>query len=119
MIGMNFPAFFSLLVLGIFTALVFQFGLRYRVLQGLEGFAAKSMAGWIGGWLGSPVLGHWGIHVANLYFIPAIVGAFAGSFCVTATLRALKAISQPAQSNLAVPQIGPVSGAKPEMRKAS
>ena len=33
--------------------------------------------GWVGGWLGSPVLGHWLWKIQSVYLVPAILGAVA------------------------------------------
>jgi uncharacterized membrane protein YeaQ/YmgE (transglycosylase-associated protein family) len=48
------------------------------------------MAGWVGAWLGSPVLGHWfeQAKLADIYLIPALIGAFAGAFAGTAVWKA-------------------------------
>jgi uncharacterized membrane protein YeaQ/YmgE (transglycosylase-associated protein family) len=115
MIGMSFAAFLILLGLGFVSSIVLHLVVRYRVFAGLDGFLCMWIAGWIGGWLGSPVFGHWAIHLGNLYIIPALLGAFVGSFLVTAGLRAL-AISAKGGRLDAV-----ASGAAPqvEMRKAS
>ena len=66
-------------------------GFRYRFLEGLDGFLAKWGVGWVAAWLGSPVLGHWfeRVKIAGVYLIPALVGAFAGAFGITAFWKAL------------------------------
>jgi uncharacterized membrane protein YeaQ/YmgE (transglycosylase-associated protein family) len=117
MIGMNFSAFLILLALGFISSFVLHMLVRYRGLAGLEGFLYMWIAGWIGGWLGSPVFGHWSVHVGNLYIIPALVGAFTGSFLVTVGLRAVTVTVKGVRPDAAVAQ----SGAAPqvEMRKAS
>lgn len=90
MIGMNFWAFLILLVAGLIAAAVLHYVVRYRFLEGFDGFLAKCVVGWIGAWLGSPVLGHWfeRVKLANLYLIPALLGAFAGAFVLTASWKA-------------------------------
>jgi uncharacterized membrane protein YeaQ/YmgE (transglycosylase-associated protein family) len=90
MIGMSFAEFGVLLILGIISSLVLHYAVRYRVLAGGDGFVAKWIMGWVGGWLGSPVLGHWftGINVGHVYIIPALIGAFVGSFMLTAMWKA-------------------------------
>ena len=42
-------------------------------------FASKVVVGWFGAWLGTPVFGRWfpGLNYNDVYFIPAILGAFA------------------------------------------
>jgi uncharacterized membrane protein YeaQ/YmgE (transglycosylase-associated protein family) len=96
MIGMNFWAFLVLLVAGLVAAAVIHYVARYRFLEGFDGFLAKVIAGWVGAWLGSPILGHWfeAVKIANIYLIPALLGAFAGAFVVVASAKAMaKAIA--------------------------
>jgi uncharacterized membrane protein YeaQ/YmgE (transglycosylase-associated protein family) len=90
MIGMSFWAFVVLLVAGVISAAVLHYILRYRVLECFDGFLAKLIAGWLGAWLGSPVLGHWfePVKLAGIYLVPALLGAFAASFALTATYKA-------------------------------
>jgi uncharacterized membrane protein YeaQ/YmgE (transglycosylase-associated protein family) len=86
-IGMNFEAFLTLLILGIIAAIVIHSLIRYRVLKGVDGFLAKWVAGWIGAWLGSPVLGHWWVKIQDVYIIPALVGAFVGAFSLVVLMK--------------------------------
>lgn len=97
MIGMNFWAFLVLLVAGVLAAAVIHYVARYRFLEGLDGFLGKVIAGWVGGWLGSPIFGHWfeGVKIANLYLIPVLLGAFAGAFVVVATAKAMAKAKNP------------------------
>jgi len=90
MIGMNFWSFLVLLVAGLISAAVLHYIICYRVLECFDGFLGKLIAGWIGAWLGSPVLGHWfeQVKLADIYLIPALLGAFAASFAVTAAYKA-------------------------------
>ena len=90
MIGMHFWAFLVLLVAGVVAAAVLHYLIRYRFLEGLDGFLCKVIVGWVGAWLGSPVLGHWfgPVKLAGIYLIPALLGAFAGAFALTATWKA-------------------------------
>jgi len=91
MIGMNFGPFLVLLVAGLVAAGVIHYVVRYRFLEGFDGFVGKCIAGWVGGWLGSPILGYWfeKVKIANVYLIPALLGAFVGAFVVAATGKAL------------------------------
>ncbi len=91
MIGMSFLSFLVLLVLSLIAALVLHYLLHYRFLEGFDGFFGKWIAGWMGAWLGSPVLGHWFtvVKYADVYIIPALLGAFAGAFIATAYWKAL------------------------------
>jgi uncharacterized membrane protein YeaQ/YmgE (transglycosylase-associated protein family) len=118
MIGMSFPAFLTLLVLGLISSFVLHVLVRYRMLAGFDGFMSKWIAGWIGGWLGSSVFGFWGIHTGSLYVIPALLGAFTGSFMVTAVFRAL---AQSATSVRKPDTVAsqPSSAPQLEIRKAS
>jgi uncharacterized membrane protein YeaQ/YmgE (transglycosylase-associated protein family) len=90
MIGMDFSAFLVLLVAALIAAVVLHYLVCYRFLGGFEGFLGKVMAGWVGAWLGSPVLGHWfeRVKLADIYLIPALLGAFAGAFALTAIWKA-------------------------------
>lgn len=88
MIGMSFSSFLLLLVEAFIAAAVLHYILRYRVLECFDGFLAKLIAGWLGAWLGSPVLGHWSVKRADICLIPALLGAFAASFALTATYKA-------------------------------
>ena len=89
MIGMNFWAFLVLSVAGVIAAAVVHYIARYRFLEGFDGLLSKVIAGWVGAWLGSPLIGHWfeRVKIANIYLIPALLGAFAGAFVVVATGR--------------------------------
>ena len=89
MLGMSFLSFLVLLAIGVVVAAVFHFVLRYRFLEGLDAFFGKIAAGWLGGWLGSPVLGHWLFKVGDVYVIPAILGAAAAVFLSVLGWKAL------------------------------
>ena len=86
MIGINFWAFLVLLVAGAIAAAVIHYVARYRVLEGFDGFLGKVITGWVGAWLGSPIIGHWfdRVKIANIYLIPALLGAFGGAFAAVA-----------------------------------
>jgi uncharacterized membrane protein YeaQ/YmgE (transglycosylase-associated protein family) len=77
MLGMNLVSFLVLLAIAVVLAVVFHFVLRYRFLEGIDAFLGKIALGWVGGWLGSPVLGHWLWKIACVYVVPAILGAAA------------------------------------------
>lgn len=114
MIGMTLVEFSVLLVAGLVSATVIHYVVKYRFLAGIDGFLGKWMAGWVGAWLGSPVLGHWleAAKVGNIYLVPALIGAFAGSFMGTAFWKAVaKALAS---------QATPASrAAQPEIPKAA
>ena len=76
MIGMDFVSFVILLAISVVVSAVLHFLLSYRVIPGWGSYAGKVVLGWIGGWLGSPVLGHWWdpLSYEGVYIIPAILG---------------------------------------------
>jgi uncharacterized membrane protein YeaQ/YmgE (transglycosylase-associated protein family) len=95
MIGMNFLSFLILLVISLAVSAVLHYGLKYYVTPGIWSFFAKVTVGWVGAWLGSPVLGHWphGIQYQSVYVIPAILGAL-GSLVVAVDLVRMTRTSQ-------------------------
>ena len=97
MIGMNFWAFLVLLVAGVIAAVVIHYLLRYRLLEGFDGFLGNCIEGWVGAWIGSPVLGHWfePVKLVGVYLIPALLGAFAVVFALTAIGKAAAKICSP------------------------
>lgn len=90
MIDMSFVSFLTLLVISLIAALIVHYAIRYRVLEGADGFLAKWVVGWVGAWLGTPVLGHWfnDVHIGSVYIVPAFLGAFIGAFLTTAVWKA-------------------------------
>jgi uncharacterized membrane protein YeaQ/YmgE (transglycosylase-associated protein family) len=95
MIGMDFGAFLVLLVASVIAAFVIHYLFRYRVLTGFDGFLGKWIVGWIGAWLGSPVLGYWfgPFQLAHVYLIPVLIGAFAAAFGTTSFCKALAQVN--------------------------
>jgi uncharacterized membrane protein YeaQ/YmgE (transglycosylase-associated protein family) len=82
MFGMDGLSFLALLIISIVVSGILHYGLNYYVTPGHWSFCSKVVVGWVGAWLGSPVLGHWPQGIANLsygnvYYIPAILGATA------------------------------------------
>ncbi|UCG85049.1 MAG: hypothetical protein JSW71_14035 [Gemmatimonadota bacterium] len=79
MIGMDFISFLILLIISLVVSGVLHFGLKFYVIPGLTSYFGKVVVGWIGAWLGSPVLGHWweGLNRGEVYYIPAILGSLA------------------------------------------
>ena len=76
MVGMDFISFLILLVISLVVSAILHFLCSYRVIPGWGSFFGKVVIGWIGGWLGSPVLGHWWtpVRYEEVYIIPAILG---------------------------------------------
>jgi uncharacterized membrane protein YeaQ/YmgE (transglycosylase-associated protein family) len=91
MIGMGFGAFLTLFIISFIAAIVMHSGIRYRFLDGIDGFFSKWIVGWLGAWVASPVLGHWfgGFAISGQYIIPAFLGAFSAAFMMTAVCKAL------------------------------
>ena len=91
MIDMTFASFLTILVISVIVALIMHYGIAYRALNGIDGFFAKWVTGWLGAWVASPVLGHWfsGVKISAVYIIPAFLGAFMGSFLFTAWGKAM------------------------------
>jgi len=79
-----------------------HYAIRYRVLEGLDGFLGKWITGWVAAWLGSPVLGHWfsGVQIGNVYIVPALIGGFIGAFLPAAIWKARAKALRPALFNL-------------------
>ena len=90
MIDMHFASFVVITLLSLFAALLVHYAFRYRVLEGFDGLLWKWIVAWLGGWIGTPVLGMWfdGFKVGNVYIIPALIGTFAGAFIATAVWKA-------------------------------
>jgi len=82
MIGMDFISFLILLIISVVVSAVLHYGLKYYATPGFESFCVKVVLGWVGAWLGSPVLGYWPhrfpfLNYDNIWFIPAILGSLA------------------------------------------
>lgn len=90
MLYMNFASFLTLLIISLITALIVHYAVRYRVLDGTDGMLWKWIVGWVGAWLGTPVLGHWfdGIAISHVYIIPAFIGGFVGAFVAAVVWKA-------------------------------
>ena len=116
MIGMMFSSFLTLLVLGLISAIVLHVGMYKHTPRGVDGFLMKWIGGWIGAWLGSPVLGHWSFRIADIHVIPALVGAFVGTFCLIEMAKSMAAATL-APGKTPVP--APSMAAQLEMKKAS
>jgi uncharacterized membrane protein YeaQ/YmgE (transglycosylase-associated protein family) len=88
--GMHFESFLTLAVISLIAAFSVHYLIRYRILEGFDGFLWKWVVGWVGAWLGTPVLGDWfhGVSISNIYIIPAFLGAFIGAFVATFVWKA-------------------------------
>ncbi|WP_040207062.1 GlsB/YeaQ/YmgE family stress response membrane protein [Neobacillus jeddahensis] len=54
------------------------------------GILGNIIAGFIGAWLGSLLLGGWGPVIGGFYLIPALIGAIVVVFIVSLILRGMK-----------------------------
>ncbi len=82
MIGMDFISFLILLVISIVVSGILHFILKYYIIPGWRSYLSKVCIGWVGAWLGSPVLGYWPhrfgyLSYNQVYIVPAILGSFA------------------------------------------
>jgi len=79
MIGMDFLSFLILLIISVVVSALMHYLFKYYIVPGFTSFLSKVVFGWIGAWLGSPVLGNWfaGFQYKEVYIIPAILGSFA------------------------------------------
>jgi uncharacterized membrane protein YeaQ/YmgE (transglycosylase-associated protein family) len=77
MIGIDFVSFLILLVISVIISGVVHFALKMYIVAGCRSYISKVCIGWIGAWIGSPVLGYWWFHYEQVYIVPAILGCFA------------------------------------------
>lgn len=89
MLGMSLLSFLILTFIGAVVAATYHYVIRYRFLEGNDAVVGKLMIGWLGAWLGSPVLGHWLWKVENVYIVPAILGAIAAIHLTILTAKPL------------------------------
>lgn len=95
LIGMPFPSFVVLLIVSGIAGAIVHWGFRYRLFNGIDGCMGQWMVAWVGAWLGPAVLGHWfdSAMVANIYVIPAFLGALAGAFGGTVNAKVLAGVA--------------------------
>jgi uncharacterized membrane protein YeaQ/YmgE (transglycosylase-associated protein family) len=89
MIGMDFLSFLVLLVISVVVSAILHFGVKFYVIPGWGSYFGKVAVGWLGAWLGSPVLGHWweGLNRGQLYYVPAILGSLASLVLMVDVIR--------------------------------
>ena len=111
MIGMDFVSFVMLLAISILVSAILHFGLKYYVIPGLASFGCKVVIGWIGAWLGSPVLGHWfeGLNYEQVYFIPAVLGSLA---LLVLAVDVTKSCVSGYEAGETAPEVPPVAGSE-------
>jgi len=93
MLGMSLLSFLILTFVAAVVAAAYHYVIRYRFLEGNDALVGKLVIGWLGAWLGSPVLGHWLWKVENVYIVPAILGAIATIHLTILTGKALAKIA--------------------------
>lgn len=55
-----------------------------------RGVIGNIIAGFIGAWLGSLILGNWGPVIGNFYFVPALTGAILLVFIVSLIMGSMQ-----------------------------
>jgi uncharacterized membrane protein YeaQ/YmgE (transglycosylase-associated protein family) len=72
-----FVAFLILLAISVVVSFILHFPLQYYVTPGWWSFVSKCIVGYVGAWIGTPVLGRWwdALSYGDVYFIPAILGS--------------------------------------------
>lgn len=89
MLGMSLLSFLILTFIGAVVAATYHYVIRYRFLDGNDAVIGKLIIGWLGAWLGSPVLGHWLWKVENVYIVPSLLGAIVAIHLTVLTAKAL------------------------------
>jgi uncharacterized membrane protein YeaQ/YmgE (transglycosylase-associated protein family) len=91
LIGMDFASFLILLVISAAVSAILHYGFKYYILPGMASYLAKVVIAWFGAWLGSPILGYWweGLSYQHVYFVPAVLGAFASLILAIDGLRTI------------------------------
>ncbi len=76
---MDFNSFIILLVIAVVVSWVLHYPLKYYVTAGVWSFVSKVVIAYIGAMLGSSFFGAWwpGVAYGDVFFVPAILGAFA------------------------------------------
>ncbi|WP_087972210.1 GlsB/YeaQ/YmgE family stress response membrane protein [Oceanobacillus rekensis] len=54
------------------------------------GIIGNIIAGFIGAWIGSSLLGSWGPEIGDFYIIPALIGAIVLIFIVSLIMKAMR-----------------------------
>jgi len=77
MTEIDFLSFLVLLVISIVVALLIQYVARIEPIKGIRGLINNICVGFIGAWLGHPILGHWfkPVRIWDVYIIPALLGS--------------------------------------------
>lgn len=76
MLGIGFASFLTLAIVSVVVAAAYHWALHPR-FDRLDRAFGNLVVGWVGAWLGSPVIGHWLWKYENIYIVPALLGALA------------------------------------------
>lgn len=73
---MDFMSFLVLLIISVVVCGILHFVFKYYIVPGFWSYLSKVAIGWVGAWLGSPVLGKWweGVNYEEVYIVPAVLG---------------------------------------------
>ena len=97
MIGMTFQSFVSLLLISAVCASIVHSMLRLTVLYRSEAYLAEWIIGWLGAWIGSSVVGHWGwmIPGSDVYLVPAALASIASIYLMAASFKSMEMLLMP------------------------
>jgi uncharacterized membrane protein YeaQ/YmgE (transglycosylase-associated protein family) len=96
MIGMTFSSFLALLVIGAACALFLRGILQPRP-SGTAAYIGQLIVGWLGAWIGSAVVGHWGwiIPTTNVYVLPALISSLAAIYALMESVKIIETLLAP------------------------
>jgi hypothetical protein len=97
MIGMTFSSFLALLVIGAACALSLRGILKPRPLGLGNGYIGQLIVGWLGAWIGSAVVGHWGwiIPATNVYMVPTVISSLAAIYALIESVKIIESLLTP------------------------
>ncbi len=77
--ALDLTSFLVLLVISVVVSAILHYGLNYYATSGIWSFCSKIVVGWIGAWLGTPVIGSWpvGVNIGPVFYVPAVLGSLA------------------------------------------
>ena len=96
MFGMTFSSFLALLVIGAACALFLSRIPQPRPL-GTAAYIGQLIVGWLGAWIGSAVVGHWGwiIPTTNVYLLPAAISSLAAIYALIESVKIVERLLTP------------------------
>ncbi len=83
-------SFIILLVISVIVSAIIQYGLKFTGRPGHRPLVVKVIVGYYGAWWGTTVYGQWweGLNYQDIYYIPAVLGAFSLVWFAVAMVRA-------------------------------